>query len=462
MILNKKRFAQAAGLFIFILVLVIYFFWSLDFNDVSFIAFAGFGAIITIAIIGVISDSRIISVNKFQWCFQLVFFGLAPLCQYASGYYPWGYRYSENNMHIAQMCIILWDFIYLFSYSRKRVLPATSMYLRKKVCDYVTCEKHLLSGNMITVFALALVSFSLLVQLIGMEGLFFRQENVLDIEDSLVNFLTHKTLSALPCMICALFVTVNRKKTTVWRTIAVVVTGVITLCANFPTSTTRYWMGTIFIGLVYHVAFKRKNSRIFDYAILFVLMVAFPFFQLFKWYSLSEVFTKGFAYNGMIQSFNNVDFDAFSMLVRTIEYVQEEGFEYGTQLLNIIFFWIPRSLWPGKPLVTSVVVATAQNQTFTNLSMPLLGEAYINFGFVGIVVFAFFFGRLVAVLDNTYWKYATDGQISFINIAYPFLCVITLYICRGALQPATVQTAALLLPLFCLLLILKRKAVKET
>lgn len=460
MVLNKKRFTQAAGLFVFILLLAAYFFWSLDYSIVSFVAFVGFGVIITIATIGVILDSRIISVNKFQWYFQLVFFGMAPLCQYASGYYPWGHRYSDNNMYIAQMCIILWDLIYLFSYSRKRVLPATSMHLRKRVCAYVTCEKQLLSGSLMTMFVLSLASFVLLAQLIGMEGLFFRQENVLEIDDSLVNFLTHKILSALPCMICALFITVNRKKTTFWRTIAVVVTGVITLCANFPTSTTRYWMGTIFIGLAYHVAFRRKNSRIFDYAVLFVLVVAFPFFQLFKWYSLSEVFTKGFVYNGMIQSFNNVDFDAFSMLVRTIEYVQEEGLEYGAQLLNIIFFWIPRSLWTEKPLVTGAVVAAAQNQTFTNVSMPLQGETYINFGIVGIVVFAFFFGRLVSAVDNSYWKYAKDGQISFINIAYPFLCVITLYICRGALQPAIIQTAALLLPLFCILLTLRGKAVK--
>ena len=80
--------------------------------------------------------------------------------------------------------------------------------------------------------------------------------------------------------------------------------------------------------------------------------------------------------------FNNVDFDAYSLFARTIEYVQQASITFGKQLLGTIFFIIPRALWQGKPEHSGVIVSAAQGQEFTNLSCPIMAEGYINFGFL--------------------------------------------------------------------------------
>ena len=164
--------------------------------------------------------------------------------------------------------------------------------------------------------------------------------------------------------------------------------------------------------------------------------------------TIIDLFNGNISYSGILNSFNSIDFDAFSLIVRTIMYVRENGLSFGWQLMNILFFMIPRRIWPSKPTVTSVLVASSQHQRFTNLSEPLQGEAYINFGILGIIGFALLYAKFNKMLDDWFWKESSDNELNIINIAYPYIAVITLYINRGPLQPAFIQTIALLLPLF--------------
>ena len=49
----------------------------------------------------------------------------------------------------------------------------------------------------------------------------------------------------------------------------------------------------------------------------------------------------------------------------------------------------------------------------------------------------------------------TIKDSSILKIIYPFLCVITIYVCRGPLQPAFIQTLMLISPIFIIYLLLK-------
>ena len=176
-------------------------------------------------------------------------------------------------------------------------------------------------------------------------------------------------------------------------------------------------------------------------------MVAFPLFYLFKTMTIEDLFNGRINFGGIVNSFNTVDFDAFTIMARSIRYVRENGITWGNQLLNIILFFIPRGIWKNKPITTNVLIASAQNQKFTNLSCPLTAEGYVNFGIEGLMLYCIVYAKINRVLDDMYWENSDDSEINIINMVYPFLCVITLYINRGPLQPAFIQTIALILPL---------------
>lgn len=446
MVISRKKFISGSILLIILMIIVLYIFNGIDMDGKNFLTIIGFSIIGIISIFNAIKDARIISMNKFFWYFQFVFMSIAPLCQYLSGYFPWGIQINEGDIETAVFLTIIWDLIYIFSYGKKGRKIKRGV-LEKKIKKFVLGNREYTTFFLMIVFCSSIVGFILLVKMIGFYNLFFRSENMLDIENSTVNFIVRKFLTALPAMVCTMFILSYKRKKSFLMMIEIIILIVLSVCANFPTSTTRYWMGTIFIGIVFIATVHRKESRIVDYGIVFGLLVAFPLFYLFKTMTIEDLFNGNINFGGIVNSFNTVDFDAFTIMARAIGYVREHGITWGNQLLNIILFFVPRGIWKNKPITTNVLIASAQNQKFTNLSCPLTAEGYVNFGVIGIILYCIVYAKINRALDDMYWEKSNDNKINLINMLYPFLCVITLYINRGPLQPAFIQTIALVLPL---------------
>ena len=457
MVVKKRKFVSGCILAMILLIIVSYIFSDIHLSEKSGFSVVGFIIIGVISIYGAIKDNRIISTNKFYWYFQFVFMSIAPLCQSLSGYYPWGVHIEESDIEAAICLVVLWNLIYMAAYRRNKRRISAGL-VGRRVSAFVLAYRDYSGMFMFGTFAFSVIGFMLLVKMIGFYNLFFRSENMLDIENSTINFIVRKFLTALPAMVCAMYILTSKKKKSILTKIGIIITLAFAICSNFPTSTTRYWMGTIFIGIVLVAFVSRKESRIVDYGIVFGLLVAFPLFYMFKTLTITDLFMGNVQFSGIVKSFNTVDFDAFALVARAVRYVRENGITWGNQLLNIVLFFVPRSIWTSKPITTNVLIASAQNQTFTNLSCPLAAEGYVDFGIVGVVLYCIIYAKLNRALDDMYWKYSQDGQINIINMLYPFLCVITLYINRGPLQPAFIQTIALILPLIVINLFGGRKA----
>ena len=89
---------------------------------------------------------------------------------------------------------------------------------------------------------------------------------------------------------------------------------------------------------------------------------------------------------------------------RRKKYVEEFGISWGNQLLGAILFFVPRSIWPSKPLGTGHTAIVALDQHyFSNVSAPLIAEGYVNFGIVGVVLFALAAGWIFRKLDSAFW-----------------------------------------------------------
>jgi hypothetical protein len=61
--------------------------------------------------------------------------------------------------------------------------------------------------------------------------------------------------------------------------------------------------------------------------------------------------------NGVLsEGFMSLNYDAFINIGVAMEVVQENGFSYGYQLLSALLFFVPRTIWPGKPESSGLVL----------------------------------------------------------------------------------------------------------
>jgi hypothetical protein len=166
-------------------------------------------------------------------------------------------------------------------------------------------------------------------------------------------------------------------------------------------------------------------------------------------------------------------FDGFEQIIHTLDYVIKHSSTYGHQLLGAIFFFIPRAVWPNKPIGSGDFLLYEYILNYTsmsaNISSPLLAEMIINFSYLlGPIIF-FIFGWLVALFDYKY-KLARlafsrvrlkkkGSRISFTLIYYPIFLSCFLFILRGDLQSAASFTFATFLISFVIYIILSKKKI---
>jgi len=95
--------------------------------------------------------------------------------------------------------------------------------------------------------------------------------------------------------------------------------------------------------------------------------------------------------------------------------VQERGYLHGQTLQYLAFAFVPRMLWPEKPVIAKGQWFAFQiGQAFedpeggytNSVNMTVPGELYLNFGWVGVVIGCFAFGSLLAVLwsRTAFWS----------------------------------------------------------
>ena len=65
---------------------------------------------------------------------------------------------------------------------------------------------------------------------------------------------------------------------------------------------------------------------------------------------------------------------------------------------------LPRTFWQEKPIGSGSTLAHQLDYIFPGVSMPLIGEGYVNFGIIGSLLFMLLFGVLLGNLDRIAWK----------------------------------------------------------
>ena len=184
-----------------------------------------------------------------------------------------------------------------------------------------------------------------------------------------------------------------------------------------PLTEKRNALGPIYIALIFLFYPKLLNTNVKIMSFLFFAMILlFPLFQIFTHIDYSfeaiinkpSLLSKEFTDAKFATTFNTLNYDAFSNISATIEYVSKNGFAYGYQLLSGLLFFVPRAIWSSKPISTGELVGDfiieQYDFNFKNLSNPLVSEGYINFGIFGVIllslILAFFMVRLLIWLNR--------------------------------------------------------------
>lgn len=424
---NKINLIQTFILIIIILIIIFVYLNNLNLTtELDYKVISTFFVIALLIIINIIMDTRHFSLNKIFWYFSFFFLFFSPLIQYISGYVMWGYNIDEYYTK-ANLLIIVWFLFYTIS---------NKTYILKKEKIEKVKEINLNIKTLKVFLILSVLSFIIAIIIIGFEGLFIREKNAIRLWADNINTIITNLIRTVPVFstLYAVYYYKKYKKGILY----VIILFLITLLLNYPVSVTRYWIGAVYIGLFLVIFKDIIKNRIFDLGMIFVFLIVFPVFQLFKWYSLENLFSDNLVFNRILGAYNNADFDAYSMFARSFSYVEIYGITYGKQLLSSLLFLIPRSIWPNKSVHTGQLIAESQGQTFTNLSCPLIAEGYINFGYLGICIYAIIIAKLIKYFDNKFWNRNNKNNITYIDFIYPFLLGLLIFLLRGAFHPVVV------------------------
>lgn len=208
------------------------------------------------------------------------------------------------------------------------------------------------------------------------------------------------------------------------------------LIAVFPTGVSRYMVAFTYIPVMLTLVPASRRAPVFVSTLMLSILFVFPFLEQFRYYDSFDTIQflpdPSFFFAG--------HFDAYENMLSAIH---RGSITYGYQLLGVIFFFVPRALWPSKPVGTGYELAESSGYTFNNISMTFLGEGYVNFGFLGIIVFSIFIGFGMAKIDKS--RASREGygvSTRYSNTVNFFLIGALFFVLRGDLLSGFSYTAA--------------------
>jgi hypothetical protein len=320
------------------------------------------------------------------WIFNYIFFGLAPLVQLRTGLLPTTTRnvlarYDERTMVVVLISLGAYEIGRRIGSKRglrsrdrmslPRVVPA-------RIVTLFCWGGLVLSWGYLVRVGLGNVTSSRLAQSNARSAVW---------PDPAVSEIAY-AMAIVPLLVAAHLLILGRTRkdlvasTTMRRGLALLVFPTLALVVNLFGSP-RYIFGAVWLSILVQMTIARtvRQRRAFCLSILFGFLFVFP---------LADKFSRSNATGKTFKSFDvfqgNGDYDAFAQTNNGINMVAHVGLSYGRQLLGVLFFWVPRSIWSGKPDDTAIVISKFMDYDFKNLSAPLVVELYVNAGYVLVVV----------------------------------------------------------------------------
>lgn len=132
--------------------------------------------------------------------------------------------------------------------------------------------------------------------------------------------------------------------------------------------------------------------------------------------------------------------DNILRLAQAIEIVPaEHPYVHFQQILYILVRPIPRLFWPGKPTDPGFDLSSLVGSQGVSLSMSMIGESYIAFGFAGIVAAGLVFGVLCGLVNQMVRMRRPDANPALVPIS-----LMVLFVGIRSLQDLVIMSYAVL------------------
>lgn len=227
-------------------------------------------------------------------------------------------------------------------------------------------------------------------------------------------------------------------------TIAFLFLLVVLLLKN-PVFERRNAIGPIYLAILCLAFPALLQGRKFLMFGILVMVLAFPASSLLTHqYGVSESggVTIDQAWQQIKGHYNDLHYDAWSNGLSMQKMIADHGHTFGMQLLGALLFFIPRSIWPEKPVSSGEMMGQylMENASlwFSNISFSLPFEFYLDFGLVGVIFAALGMAIFVASVERK----ASSSVVWHIFLIY--FSFYLYFLMRGPFLPAF----AYLVPVF--------------
>jgi hypothetical protein len=212
----------------------------------------------------------------------------------------------------------------------------------------------------------------------------------------------------------------------------------LVLVTENPATEKRNALGPLYIALLL-VAFPKLFSTWARRMWLLVggMVLIFPAITLFthNHQAVGDV-SPALVWNQIVDHYFSINYDSWANIYTAIEIAGAHGVQWGHQLLGSLLFFVPSSLWSAKPLATGIFLAdyliANYSMWFTNLSAPLIAEGYLDFGLVGVVLYAGAAAFVVTLLNKIALR--SNRWVSYPSAVYGG--VFLMIVLRGSLMIA--------------------------
>lgn len=413
-------------------------------------------------LIGIISSIGIIancieynySIGLIVWFFTYAFLFCGGLTQYANDAFRWGLSATEYEVEYANNLVLVWMIFYTVGKNtRFRLIIKQNQSEKSFLNKKITIENR----RMLLILLILLAYGLYTIYLNGWRSLLMRT-TFTSIVSTKVKAQSVRTLITTIIRGLAFWSTMicikNYKNNRSWNNIGYLILAFMVLFINVPPlGVARYLVASVYGGILLYAFNWVKKKNIIMYVLSVGLLLAFPLLNAFR-----GIYTETISMDFIIKSMGSIsdnfataDYDAYSMLIYTIRYVNRFSITYGKQLIGVLLFFIPSSIWKNKPGGSgALMIDNLASEYNPNVSCPILAEGYINFGIVGVILFSFVLGCIVRRLDCTYWKKWNTAHDTIGAMGYCFLLFFILFLCRGDL----LSSLSYLIGYFCALVII--------
>lgn len=450
---NNRSIINNLCVLFFLFVVFLTPFFALPLGGKDILCLLSFGANGLVFIGGIFFTQRkhAFSLGLIYWIFMFFFMYYAPLIQYLLSVFPWQGLLTDDDVLATNGVVFLFNAVFAAS----GVVAARVKVEGYKQTDF---SGFLSSGFafqkkgkiIMTLIVCLLTAYSL--SRTGFLGIVVARTQAVQAFYSGDNSAVELIVEAIIPSLIAYTVTeatqgmVSKKEK--WIRFAVLL--LCLLICFFPTTIPRYKTAAIY-GAVFLVLFPqiKKGSKFFWIFIL-AMFFAFPLLNSVR-RAISLESMQAVFQDGLLSPYLEADYDAYRMLASSIKYVGSNGIAWGTQLLGAILFFVPRSIWPSKPVGSGAMLIQSEFgvDTFSNVSCPFIAEGYINFGIVGVIVFAMLLGIFIEKIDTQYWLNTAD-RYGVVFSPYLYLVFMLFFVLRGDLLSSFAYTCGFMLTGFLL------------